>query len=441
LKEGTLFRDLNYLEGARRTAMPTSNLIPGALNTLTSDGWVLFLTRFVRLFAYGSLSVILVFYLVSLGLTTSRTGLLLTLTLAGDIVVSLYLTTRADRIGRRRMLIAGAVLMAGAGLAFAFTRNFLLLIIAGTIGVISPSGNEVGPFLSIEQAALSHVVSPKTRTEAFAWYTLAGSLATALGALFGGALSQALQKSLLTPVESYRVVVLSYAALGIVLALFFARLSPLTEVGPAAEGGASQTSLAKAFGITRSRHVVLKLSSLFALDSFAGGFVVQSFAAYWFYLRFGVRPAALGAIFFWANVFAGISALLASRLASRIGLIRTMVVTHLPSNILLILVPLMPNLKLAVLVLLLRFSISQMDVPARQSYTMAVVSAEERSAAGGITGVARTTGAAISPLFAGFLFARPSLINIPFFIAGTLKIMYDLLLYRSFRKLPPPEER
>jgi MFS family permease len=185
---------------------------------------------------------------------------------------------------------------------------------------------------------------------------------------------------------------------------------------------------------------VLKLSSLFALDSFAGGFVVQSFAAYWFYLRFGVRPAALGAIFFWANVFAGISALLASRLASRIGLIRTMVVTHLPSNLLLILVPLMPNLKLAVLVLLVRFSISQMDVPARQSYTMAVVSAEERSAAGGITGVARTTGAAISPLFAGFLFAKPSLINIPFFIAGALKILYDLLLYRSFRKLHPPEE-
>ncbi len=421
--------------------MPASKLIPSALNTLTSDGWLLFLTRFIRLFAYGSLSVILVFYLVSLGLTTAQTGLLLMLTLAGDIAVSLYLTTRADRIGRRRMLIAGAMLMAAAGLAFAFTRNFVFLLIAGTIGVISPSGHEVGPFLSIEQAALSHVVSPKTRTEVFAWYTLAGSLATALGALFGGSISQTLQKRLMTPVESYRVVVLSYAALGIVLALLFARLSSLAEVSPAAEGPASPTSLATAFGITRSRHVVLKLSSLFALDSFAGGFVVQSFAAYWFYLRFGVRPAALGAIFFWANVFAGISALLASRLASRIGLIRTMVFTHLPSNVLLILVPLMPNLRLAVLVLLVRFSISQMDVPARQSYTMAVVSAEERSAAGGITGVARTTGAAVSPLFAGLLFAKPSLINIPFFIAGTLKIMYDLLLYRSFRKLHPPEER
>src|SRR6266478_6325278 len=420
--------------------MLTVTFVPTSLERLTRDGWLLFLTRFIRLFAYGSLSVALVFYLIGLGLNESQTGFLLTLTLAGDIAVSLYLTTRADRIGRRRMLIAGAMLMAAAGLAFAFTRNFVFLLIAGTIGVISPSGHEVGPFLSIEQAALSHVVSPKTRTEVFAWYTLAGSLATALGSLFGGSISQTLQKRLMTPVESYRVVVLSYAALGIVLALLFARLSSLAEVSPAAEGPASPTSLATAFGITRSRHVVLKLSSLFALDSFAGGFVVQSFAAYWFYLRFGVRPAALGAIFFWANILSGISALLASRLAARFGLIRTMVLTHLPSNILLLLVPLMPNVKLAVLALLLRFSISQMDVPTRQSYTMAVVSPEERSAAAGITGVARTTGAAISPLFVGFLFARPRLISVPFFLAGTLKIIYDLLLYKQFVGLRPPEE-
>jgi predicted MFS family arabinose efflux permease len=199
-------------------------------------------------------------------------------------------------------------------------------------------------------------------------------------------------------------------------------------------------SLKSFLGIGRSRRVVLKLSSLFALDAFAGGFVVQSFAAYWFYLRFGVDPGTLGVIFFWANIFAGISALLASRLASRFGLINTMVATHLPSNILLILVPLMPNLRLAVLVLLVRFSISQMDVPTRQSFTMAVVSAEERSAAAGITGVARTTGAAISPLFVGLLFARPSLINVPFFIAGTLKIVYDLLLYKEFVSIQPPEE-
>jgi MFS family permease len=421
--------------------MATTNLIPAVLRILSSDGRLLFVTRFARLFAYGSLSVILVFYLVGLGLSEAQVGLVLTLTLLGDVIVSLYLTTRADRIGRRRMLIVGSILMAAAGLAFASTSNLLFLVIAGTIGVISPSGHEVGPFLSIEQAALSHIVPAAARTEVFAWYTLAGSLATALGALFGGGLSQALQHTAMTHVQSYRAIVFLYAALGVALTFLFLRLSTSVEASPVANGSVASSGIADIFGIARSRNVVVKLSSLFALDSFAGGFVVQSFVAYWFYLRFGVEPAALGAIFFWANVFAGISALFASRLASRIGLIRTMVVTHLPSNILLILVPLMPNLSLAVVVLLLRFSISQMDVPTRQSYTMAVVPAEERSAAGGFTGVARTTGATISPILAGLMFARSSWINVPFYIAGTLKIVYDLLLYRAFVAIQPPEER
>jgi MFS family permease len=417
----------------------THFLTPDALKVLNRDAWLLFLTRFTRLFAYGLISVVLVFYLVGIGLTESQTGLLLTLTLIGDTAISLYLTTRADRVGRRRMLIIGALLMAAAGLVFALTRNFFWLVVAGTIGVISPSGNEVGPFLSIEQAALSHVVSDKARTEVFAWYTLTGSLATAMGALFGGVLSQALQKTSTVPVAGYRAVVVLYAALGLVLAFLFTRVSRDAEATPteaAASGGPRRW-----LGIHASRHVVAKLSGLFTVDAFAGGFVVQSFAAYWFYLRFGVNPATLGAIFFWANILSGISALLASRMAARFGLIRTMVLTHLPSNILLLPVPLMPNLKLAVLALLLRFSISQMDVPTRQSYTMAVVSPEERSAAAGITGVARTTGAAISPLFVGFLFARPALINVPFFIAGTLKIVYDLLLYKEFISMKPPEEK
>jgi len=414
-------------------------LIPLSLRTLPRDGVLLFVSRFTRLFAYGALSVILVFYLVSLGLSEAQVGLLLTLTLAGDMVISLLLTTRADRIGRRRMLIVGAILMAGAGVAFASSKNLLFLIIAGTVGVISPSGHEVGPFLSIEQSALAHVVSARSRTEVFAWYTLAGSLATALGALCGGTTAGIVQKTWFSTSNSYRVVVLLYAVLGGALALLFTRLSSLTEVEPSAAGG-SGVSTRDFLGVGRSRSVVLKLSSLFALDSFGGGFVVQSFAAYWFYLRFGVAPAKLGLIFFWANVLAGISALLASRLATRIGLVRTMVVTHLPSNVLLILVPLMPNLTLAVLVLLVRFSISQMDVPTRQSYTMAMVRPEERSAAGGITGVARTAGAAISPIFAGFFFSRPTLMDVPFFIAGTLKIVYDLVLYREFSSIRPPEE-
>ena len=421
--------------------MLTIDAAPGALKGLTRDGWLLFLTRFMRLFAYGSLSVVLVFYLIALGLSESQTGILLTLTLVGDVVVSLFLTTRADRIGRRRMLIVGAILMAAAGLAFACTKNLLLLIIAGTIGVISPSGNEVGPFLSIEQAALSHVVSQQTRTEVFAWYTLTGSVATAMGALFGGTVTHALQRTTWTPVGTYRVVVFLYSLLGVILAYSFTRLSPEAEVSLPQEGSTLPGTIGSFLGIFHSRRVVMKLSSLFALDSFAGGFVVQSFAAFWFYLRFGVNPGTLGVIFFWANIFAGISALLASRLASRLGLINTMVVTHLPSNVLLIIVPLMPSLSLAVLVLLVRFSISQMDVPTRQSYTMAVVRPEERSAAAGITGVARTMGAAISPLFVGFMFARPSWINVPFFIAGTLKIIYDLLLYQAFVAIRPPEER
>jgi MFS family permease len=413
--------------------------MPIALRVLTPDGRLLFVTRCTRLFAYGSLAVVLVFYLTSLGFSTSQTGLLLTLTLVGDTAVSLYLTTRADRIGRRRMLIIGAILMALAGLAFAVTSRFVFLIVAGTIGVISPSGNEVGPFLSIEQAALSQVVPPGTRTAVFAWYTLVGSFATATGSLAGGVLSHVVQRAGMPPVESYRAVVLVYAALGVLLALLFTRLSPAAEVTPAAGSGESHAST-NPFGLSRSRNVVLKLSGLFALDSFAGGFVVQSFAAYWFYLRFGTNPAALGVIFFWANVFAGISALLASRLAARFGLVQTMVFTHLPSNILLLLVPLMPTLPLAILVLLARFSISQMDVPTRQSYVMAVVRPEERSAAAGITGVARTTGAAIAPLFAGLLFARPALIGLPFVIAGTAKVLYDLLLYRGFVAIRPPEE-
>ena len=415
-------------------------LMPAALQRLTRDAWLLFTTRFIRLFAYGSLSVVLVFYLVGIGLPEPQIGILLTLTLVGDTLVSLFLTTRADRMGRRRMLMVGAGLMAGAGLVFASTTSRWLLVVAGTVGVISPSGHEVGPFLSIEQAALSHVVTDRTRTEVFAWYTLVGSLATALGALAGGTATRVLQATTMDPVSSYRGVVLLYAGLGVVLALLFSRLSGIAEATTLGEKKAFRATFAGLSGLDRSRDVVVKLSALFALDSFGGGFVVQSFAAYWFHLRFGINPAKLGAIFFCANVFAGLSALLASRLAARFGLIKTMVATHLPSNILLILVPLMPTLSLAVAVLLVRFSISQMDVPTRQSYIMAVVSPEERSAAAGVTGVARTLGAAISPLFVGLMFARPALINLPFFVAGTLKTAYDLLLYKQFVTIQPPEE-
>jgi MFS family permease len=266
-------------------------------------------------------------------------------------------------------------------------------------------------------------------------------LATALGALIGGILVQAGQSAGLTPLGSYQVVVTGYALIGGVLGLSFTQLSSRIELSQPAFPGSVPEKPKGPFGLHRSKKIVLKLSALFSLDAFAGGFVLQSIVAYWFHVRFQVSPAVLGGIFFGANLLAGLSALSAAWVASKIGLIRTMVFTHIPSNILLLLVPLMPNLPLAIAMLLLRFSISQMDVPTRQSYTMAVVSPEERSAAAGITGIARTTGASLSPVFTGPLLANALLLNAPFFISGILKILYDLLLYRSFRNLRPPEEK
>ena len=380
-------------------------------------------------------------YLASLGLNEKQIGLLFTLTLIGDTVISLWLTTAADRTGRRRMLIAGSLLMVFAGVLFAVTENFLLLLFAATVGVISPSGYEVGPFLSIEQAALSQVVPNEQRTQVFAWYNLLGSFATAIGSLFGGGLTQSLQNLGVSTLGSYRVIIVAYAAGGVMLGILFSRLSRRIEVShPSGHSGLPEGG--KPFlGLHKSKRIVFRLSALFSLDAFAGGFVLQSIVAYWFHVRFHLQPAALGAIFFGANVLAGLSSLVAARVASRIGLVRTMVFTHIPSNILLMLVPVMPNLPLAIIVLLLRFSISQMDVPARQSYTMAVVSPDERSAAAGITGIARTTGASLSPVITGPLLAQSSLLSLPFFLAGGLKIVYDLLLYRSFRRIKPPEEK
>jgi MFS family permease len=411
----------------------------GVMRTLTRDGELLFATRFIRLFAYGFLSVVLVLYLEQLGLTPVQQGLVLTLTLVGDMVISLWLTTHADRIGRRKMLIIGAVLMVFAGVIFAFTHNLFLLVIAGTIGVISPSGNEIGPFLSIEQASLSHMVSGENRTGIFAWYALAGSLATATGTLCGGWLTQFLQHQDVSAVNSYRVVVIGYALVGIVMALMFTRVSRAVEIDTA---GQPQRLTDSWLGLHESRGVILKLSGFFALDAFGGGFVIQSLMVAYFHKKFGMDEGMLGTVFFGANVLAGISAMSATWLAKKIGLINTMVFTHLPSNVLLIMVPLMPNWWLAVTVLLLRFAISQMDVPTRQSYTMAVVKPDERSAAAGVTGVARSVGAAVSPLFVPTFLASASMIvmSMPFFLAGGLKIVYDLALYRSFVKVRPPEE-
>jgi MFS family permease len=395
---------------------------------------ILFSTRIIRLFCYGFLSVILALYLIEIGLDETQIGLLFTLTLIGDAIITLWLTTSADRFGRKKTLIVGSVLMAVAGLVFVLTRNYVILILAAILGVISPADKDIGPFLSVEQSSLTHLIPNANRTQAFAWYNLAGSFASALGALAGGWLAQSLQIDGRTALQAYRLILIGYMLGGLVLLLLFLNLSSAIEV--AIKPDPARLVL----GLHKSRNIVIKLSSLFSLDAFAGGLIVQSLIAYWFYVRFAVNEGTLGSIFFGANILAGVSALLAARIAKRFGLINTMVFTHIPSNIMLMFVPLMPTLPLAIGLFLLRFSISQMDVPTRQSYTMAVVDPDERSAASGVTAIARSVGAAISPSLTGLFFSIPALLSAPFFLAGGLKVIYDLLIFREFRAIKPPEE-
>lgn len=381
------------------------------------------------MFGYGLVSIVLVLYLTRIGLSERDVGLLLSLTLAGDLLVSLAMTTRADRIGRRKMLVAGAALMSLAGLTFALSSSFLVLLAAAIVGVISPSGNEIGPFLPIEQAAISEEVTDSRRTRLFAWYNLMGSMATALGALVAGWSVQWSENRGIAPLAADRGVLVAYAAIGVLLAVAFSQLSERVEAAER-DADAPKTFL----GLHRSRSIVFKLSSLFAVDAFASGFILQSFVAYWFTVRFDADPGAIGTVFFFANLLSGFSGLVAARLADRFGLVNTMVFTHIPSNVLLILVPLMPTFGWAMAVLLLRFSISQMDVPTRQSFVASVVAPDERSAAGGVTNIFRSCGTMFAPMLAGVLLASPRTLSVPFFVAGGLKIVYDLALLLMFRQ-------
>jgi MFS family permease len=396
---------------------------------LSRDGWLLFATSGVRSFAYGFLSVILGLYLDAAGVGPAAIGWIFTAALAGGALMTIIITSVADSLGRKALLIIGALLMALAGCVFALSNNPLWLSIAAIFGTISPSGKEVGPFLALEQAILPQTAEDRHRTAIFSAYNLVGSFAGAIGALavsLPGWISMA-------AISGYRFLIWGYVALAILLAVLFALLSPKVEAARKSD------PTARTVGLQKSRATVVKLASLFALDALAGGFVVQSIVAYWFYLCYQLDLKVLGGIFFGTNMLAALSFLAAPAIARRIGLLNTMVFTHLPSNFLLLLVPLMPNVQLAVAVLLLRHLLSQMDVPTRQSYTMAVVDPGERAAAAGVLSVARNAGAAIAPLFTGAILAAPAL-GLPFLLAGGLKVIYDLVIYAVFRRVKPPEE-
>jgi MFS family permease len=398
--------------------------------SLTRDGWLLFATCAVRSFAYGFLSVILGLYLDTIGLSPVAIGWIFTAALAGSAVMTMIITAVADRFGRKALLITGAFLMALAGWAFAVSHDPIILALAAVFGTISPSGKDVGPFLSLEQAILPQTAADQNRTAAFSVYNLIGSFAGALGALAVG-----LPELLALPTAAgYRLLVWCYVALALLLVLLFARLSGQVEVEGKLESPSGNVALKK------SRSMVIKLAGLFALDAFAGGFIVQSIVAYWFYLRYQTDLSALGGIFFGTNFLAALSFLAAPALARRFGLLNTMVFTHLPSNFLILLVPLMPNVEFAVTILLIRHLLSQMDVPTRQSYTMAVVDADERAVSAGILSVARNAGAAVAPAFTGAILAAPSL-GLPFLLAGGIKVVYDLWIFTVFRHVKPPEEK
>lgn len=393
------------------------------------DRNLLFLARAIRTFAYGFFAASFSLYLESRGISSGLVGVVFSVALAGGAILTTVFALVASRWGRRRLLQLTAALMILGGALVARSTNRFLLLIAAAIGMLSPTGQEIGPFMSLEQAIMSGV-SEGRQTWAYAWYNLIASFSTALGALVAG--TSALAPRLgITPASAEELLMWAYAAVGLVLLVLYSRLGPAAEAKPAAAGPHAP--------LHRSRKVVLQLTALFGIDAMAGGLVVQGMIALWFHQRFGIGLGVIGPILSAANLLSGLSFLLAARLADRFGLLNTMVFSHLPSNLLLMLVPFMPSLPLAVLVLLARFALSQMDVPTRQAYTMAIVDPSERAAAAGLTNAVRPAASIISPTVSGLVLSVAGG-AIPFVLSGGLKVVYDLALYAMVRHVPVPGE-
>jgi MFS family permease len=405
---------------------------PASPRANQADAWRIISARGLRSFAYGLLSVLLGVMLSAAGFSPVAIGALVTVSLAGDFLGTYLIGIVADHWGRRRTLVTLALLMAATGATFGLTRFYPLLLLAAFFGTLGTTASETAPFLPIEQAMLAQIGAPEQRTRLFARYNLVASLAGALGALAAG-LPDLLAQALTLPLATgARITLGIYAALALLVALLARGLSSGVEVPPAS----IEQSLRLVPALGRSRGVVLRLTALFSVDALAGGLIVQSLMALFFHLRFGVPLGTLAALFFGANVLTALSFLAVAPLARRIGLLNTMVFTHLPSNILLALVPLMPAFPLAAAVLLLRQLLSQMDVPTRQAYTMALVAPEERTAAASVTSLARSAGAASTPVFSGLLLQGAALaLGLPFIISGALKAMQDLALWGLFHRI------
>ena len=410
---------------------------------LTRDGKLLLAAKIVRTFAYGFLSVILAIYLKLIGFNELLIGLILTTTLLNSVIFTLIASLYADRIGRRKFLVIYAALMSVSGFVFMITENYIALIIAAFIGTINITGAETGAFLTIEQVMLPQTINNvRKRNTVFAVYNMAGTFAMAAGILLSG-LPTILQQQfeMLDSITSIKILFGLYSLLGVIMMGIYFLLSTRIEIGEGEKKNKVSTSQLMPTSLSpQSKNIVIKLSGLFAVDSFAGGFVIQSIVSFWFFTRFGADLTTLSYIFSIAGVLTAFSFIAAAKIADKIGLINTMVFTHIPANIIIILLAFAPTLPIAITLYLVRMTLSQMDVPTRQSYIVAVVSEQERTTAAGITNISRNITQSISPSLTGIIIHTFTL-SAPFIIGGMLKIAYDIALYGNFRKIKPSEEK
>jgi MFS family permease len=383
----------------------------------------------LRAFGDGYVALLLPAYLLNLGYSPLQVGLIATTTLLGSGLLTLLVGLYAHRYHFRSLLLVATMLMAGTGLGFAFATDFWPLVVIALIGTLNPSGGDVSVFLPLEHAVLAQLAEDKRRTAVFARYSVVGSLAAALGSLAAGLPTWIADTANVTLTAALQAMFVLYAVLAGLTAVAYRALPTRLGAGPQQ----------RAAPLTTSRKTVYTLAALFSLDAFAGGFVVQSMVALWLYQKFSLSLAAAGNLFFWTGILTACSYVVAARIASRFGLVNTMVFTHLPSSLCLVAIPFMPSLGYVVALLFVRSALSQMDVPTRSSYVMAIVPPAERPAAASITSVPRSLASAVSPFLAGYLLGVSSF-GWPLLIAGTVKIAYDLLLLARFANVRPPEE-
>lgn len=396
----------------------------------TADGRRLIATRALRGFADGLVSILLPSYLTALGFSATRIGIILFGTLFGSALVTLWAGLAARRFGYRRLLLGACALMLTTGLLFSYFQSFWSLLVVAFIGTLNPSAGDVSLFLPLEQAALAETVTTSDLTRIFAMYNVAGALAGAFGALASGVPTVVTRRFEITAIESQRYVFIIYSAIAVVVALTYRSLSVRAD---------ADSGLTRRHPLAKSRQIVIHLAALFSLDAFSGGLIVQSLLALWLFRRFGMSIEAAGVFFFASNLLGSMSQFLSAALAGRIGRIRTMVYTHLPSNGLLLIAGVMPSAPLTITFLLLRSALSQMDVPARQSYVMAMVPPEERATAASVTNVPRSLASAMGPIPAGWMLDA-STFGWPLVCAAALKGIYDLLLLLQFGPVAPVDE-